>query len=414
MLLVVFSAVIAIPVTLLEARVAIRSGSGGAMSPSGSAVVRNPRSPGSAPRIVSSLRSAPRPVVRSQPSRETSSRPSREAGSWPSRSVRHSEPAVSTPRVRQSGIRSYDYLTRDARRNGILSYDYLTQGPRHRYVIRHHTWPRVIIHRPIIHDYYYYPHYYRPYPYFFGGVYIYGQVPPVIINQVEVSQPERVYDSVDSVVIYASRQEKLIDTVLRGGAIDRQEAARSLAEYKDLSSVAVLIDVLINDGDNEVRAAAAQTLAEIADPSAYEALLRSAAAEQEEVVRLAAQNAAEHIKNKTGEEPLYVSPKMPPMNEGKPDLGQYLEDLRYGPADIRENAAGELDNYKGTQTVAALIDVLINDPEEEVRKEAAQSLADIGDRMAIPFLKWSRYNDTDKSVRKDAEKALEKIYHTIQ
>ena len=160
-------------------------------------------------------------------------------------------------------------------------------------------------------------------------------------------------------------------------------------------------------------AAAARSLAEIADPAAYEALLRSAAAEQEEDVRQAAQKAAERIKNLHGEEKLYVSPKMPPMNEGIVELGIYLEDLRYGTAELRRKAADKLQEYKGTQSVAALLDALVNDADEKVREEAAESLGDLGDRMALPFLKWSRYNDPDKTVRKKAEEAVEEIYHTI-
>jgi HEAT repeat protein len=314
------------------------------------------------------------------------------------------------PRVRQHGILSYDYLRRDARKNGILSYDYLTQGPRHR------PTRRVVIQRPPTYRYNYYPSYgyYHYYPYYYNTTYVYEPNPPVIINNVEISNTQPViHIAQETETKQLSQQKNLINAVLRNGADDRKRAARALSFHKNMPSVAVLVDILINDADSNVRAAAAKSLHDIADPAAYETLIRSAAAEPDKDVRKAARLAADHIKSKNDPNRLYVSPQMPPMNEGEPFLGNHLEELRYGSSEIREKAADEMDDYKGTQAVSALINVLVNDPDEDVREEAAKTLGKIGDRMALPFLKWTKYNDTDKSVRETADKALDKIYLTI-
>ena len=42
---------------------------------------------------------------------------------------------------------------------------------------------------------------------------------------------------------------------------------------------------------------------------------------------------------------------MPPMNRGEAKLAKFLEELRFGRAQIREDAAEELDDYKGSQAV---------------------------------------------------------------
>ncbi len=218
---------------------------------------------------------------------------------------------------------------------------------------------------------------------------------------------------VQAPTVHVSRQASLIDKATREGSEDRKLAARELSAYRNIASVAVLMDVLINDGNDEVRRAAAKSLGEIGDPTAFEALIRSASAEDSEQVRDEAVAAAEHIKRGASEEELYISPKMPPMNTGKEKLGRLLEEVRFGNHEVREDAVKDLDDYRGTQSVCALIDVLINDPEEDIREDAAQSLGKIGDRMALPFLKWAQYNDPDKEVRKNSQKAVEKIYNAI-
>jgi len=260
----------------------------------------------------------------------------------------------------------------------------------------------------------YYSNTYYYSPYYVPTIRIYNTMtpPPVVVNRVEVARPPAQV-VVEEVPVDVPLEVKLIDTALREGAEDRRAAARSLSQYPKISSVAVLVDVLINDADAAVRSAAAKSLGEIGDPAGYEALLRSAAFELDEEVRVAAEAAAATIKAQVEEEELYVSPKMPPMNTGDEKLGQYLEELRFGNAEIRKEAANKMEGYPGTQTVTALVDMLINDAADEVREEAAESLGALGDRMALPFLKWAQLNDPNESVREDAEKAIEKIYEKI-
>ena len=285
-------------------------------------------------------------------------------------------------------------------------------------VVRHYNYPGYR-YRPtvrIYHSYpdryydpYYYPYYY---PYYPNTIRIYGSIPPVVVNHVNVNPVAPVV--VQSPTVQVSRQSSLISKAIREGSDDRKQAVRELSGYPDIASVAVLLDVLINDGDDEVRRAAAKSLGEIGDPTAYEALMRSAASEQSERVRDEAVAAADHIKLAVSEQELYLSPKMPPMNTGKEKLGQLLEEIRFGNHEVREDAVKDLDDYPGTQSVCALINVLINDPEEDIREDAAESLGKIGDRMVLPFLDWALYNDPDDEVRKNSKKAIEKIYDTIQ
>jgi HEAT repeat protein len=254
-------------------------------------------------------------------------------------------------------------------------------------------------------------YYDRPY----RTVYIYESTPSVVAEEeyVVIKKPEPV--KVDPQQVYVSRQAELFDQVLRDESEERVKAAVELGDYQDIASVAILIDVLINDADSAVRAVAATSLGKIGDTMAYEALLRSAEAEHEPQMQEAAQKASEIIKKTIETEGLYVyvSSVFPPMNDGKEELAQYLEDMRFGSDDVRGNAAKEMVNHKGTQVTAALLNTLINDDNDGVRKEAAESLGQIGDRMALPFLKWSCDNDPDESVRKEADKAVEKIYDTI-
>jgi len=235
--------------------------------------------------------------------------------------------------------------------------------------------------------------------------------PQVIVQQVGATpSPSVTYIEAP---LRQTEQEKWIDDLMRGTNDDRKLAAEQLGQYKNISAVAALLDALINDGSDLVRSAAAQSLGRISDPASYEALLRAAAVEPLGTARQEMEAAAERIRTTVGQDNLYVSPKMPPMNQGDEKLGQYLEALRYGNAKAREEAADALEKYPGTQTTAALINILINDFNAEVREEAAESFQKIRDRMALPFLKWAQRNDPDKDVRKDSEKAVENIYHTI-
>ncbi|MCP4711101.1 MAG: HEAT repeat domain-containing protein [Planctomycetes bacterium] len=269
-------------------------------------------------------------------------------------------------------------------------------------------------------DPYYIPtssYYYNYAPYYAPIVRIYNPVVPptqVIIKEVAVASPTQQVVMQEPVVDEGlPLQTQLIEGALRDGGEGRKAAVRGLGQFRNLHSVAVLVDVVINDVDAEVRAAAAMSLGEIGDPAGYEALLRSAASEHEESAKLAAEAAMAQIKLIAGEDSVYVSPKMPPMNTGDVELGQHLEALRFGDDPSRKEAADNLAGYPGTQSVAALIDTLMNDARDNVREASAESLGKLGDRIALPFLRATQINDPDKSVREEASDAVEKIYDKI-
>jgi HEAT repeat protein len=236
--------------------------------------------------------------------------------------------------------------------------------------------------------------------------------PVVVERHVIVREPETII--IQEVDEAASRQEKLIGQLLLAQPDDRESAACELSQFEGIAVVAALIDALINDAEVKVRTAAAVSLGKIADPLAFEALVRSSKAEQDKTAIEAATIAVQNIKDKMGQEQIYVSERFPPMNEGKPELGRYLEDLRLGSADQRRHAAKELRHYIGTQAVAALINTLINDPDESVREETAESLGKITDHMALPFLEVARLSDPNEDVREEADEAIDKIRDCIR
>ena len=236
-----------------------------------------------------------------------------------------------------------------------------------------------------------------------GSMRYYMPIPPIIIDRVE-PKPKVLTQPID----FVSRDQFLIETLRQGTTQERLLAAEELSEHKQITSVAVLIDALFNDSSIEVREAAANSLGEIAMVPAYEPLSRSAKNDINEDVRKASEEAAEIIEENSDER-LYFSGKKDHPIHGGQKLAQYLEDLRFGRAEIREQTVKKLRKYESTRAVTALIDTLINDPDKEVREEAAESLAQIGDKMAIPFLKASSINDLEKSVRQEAIDATDQI-----
>ena len=286
-------------------------------------------------------------------------------------------------------------------------------GPAH----YRHRWPHPRLHRgyrPAYRVCYSRP--VRPVTYVVTGSWCPPAVPRRIpsVRFVRLHEPDPVVITTGSSSVKLSREQQFIDTLMIGPADERLQAAEALAAHPDIASAAALVDALVNDADARVRAAAADSLGMIAEPLTYEALIRTERAETADPVLQAVRRAADEIARKADIESLLLTDPMPQMNYGEAKLAEYLEDLRYGSSSERKHAAEKLDDYKGTQPVAALINAMINDRDDDVREEAAESLGKIGDRMALGFLKVAQRNDRDKSVRKDAKKAIERIYDTIQ
>jgi len=236
-----------------------------------------------------------------------------------------------------------------------------------------------------------------------GGFYVHGPIPPVVASK-RTPKPFVLEHGRG----FETREVFLIDTVRRDTKRARQLAAAELAQYKQITSIAALIDVLVNDRSDKVRVTAARSLGAIGLPIANEALLRIVESEHSQQVAKAAKTAIEEIKANSATDPP-ENAQVPLRQFGAQKLAYHIEDVRYGSAEVRQEAVKNMKDYRDTRAVAALICILINDKDKFVRKEAAKSLGKIGDEMAVRFLAAASENDIDLSARKEADKAIKKI-----
>jgi len=151
----------------------------------------------------------------------------------------------------------------------------------------------------------------------------------------------------------------------------RREVAYSLALTRSRAATPALSELLLNDKEDGVRAAAAVALGQIADEGAVVALVGT----------LAPELSAPAKKKRKGEENVFV--------------------LRAAAA-----ALGELRSRAGT---AALISVLSNEKlPSDVRRESARSLGLIGDQTAVPALRAAS-TAADPYLAEIASEALKKL-----
>ena len=207
-------------------------------------------------------------------------------------------------------------------------------------------------------------------------------------------------------------QRRLINDLMRDTARSRQAAARELARYPNIATSAALIDALVNDAAPFVRVAAAKSLGELADTGAYIPLVRVVQFDDEALVREAAALAVQEIEYAYEPEELPQGFAYRPLNDpGAPgeQLGDHLETLRRGRPDQRDNAVAQLGRFEGTQATAALIDALINDPDEYVRAEAARQLEELQDEMSLSFLLAAAGSDPTRLVRRQAQDAWQRL-----
>ncbi len=212
---------------------------------------------------------------------------------------------------------------------------------------------------------------------------------------------------------YKTREQFLIDTMMTNATAKRKLAAEELADYKSVTSVAALVDILINDTSVEVQIVAANSLMTISNPMAYEPLLRLSRSCRDVKLREKTTEAAVELRSRTDSGFIHVSNQNPIVRHGIADLSYDIEEMRYGRTHDRESAVKSMRKYKDSRAVAVLINALINDKDNIVRKEAAKSLEQIGDRMALPFLRAARENDNDKAVRRAAGDAAEEMHETV-
>ena len=127
------------------------------------------------------------------------------------------------------------------------------------------------------------------------------------------------------------------------------------------------------------------------------------------LVRKASEVAIEEIKYLNDPESLPEEIDYLFLNDGRMKLGDYLETLRFGRADQRERAVRRRGDYKGTQTSVALIDAMINDPDEYVREEAAKQLFELGDGAAVPFIAVAAEDDPSRRVQRRTRKIMRRL-----
>lgn len=89
---------------------------------------------------------------------------------------------------------------------------------------------------------------------------------------------------------------------------------------------------------------------------------------------------------------------------------ELLKTLKIGDKANRTKAIAELVGFSFDDNVRkALEHILLKDPDPDLRKEVAKSLAKVKNRKVIPALEKARIADSDKQVREEADKAIKKI-----
>ena len=89
---------------------------------------------------------------------------------------------------------------------------------------------------------------------------------------------------------------------------------------------------------------------------------------------------------------------------------ELLKKLRIGDKDKRKEAIRELAGFSFDKKVReALVDVLLSDPDPELRMLVAQSFGKTSNKKVIPALEIAKADDPDMAVRLEARKAITKI-----
>ncbi len=89
---------------------------------------------------------------------------------------------------------------------------------------------------------------------------------------------------------------------------------------------------------------------------------------------------------------------------------ELLKKLRIGDKDKRKETIRELAGYSFDKKVReALVDVLLSDPDPELRMEVAKSLGKTTNKKVLPALEIAKADDPSAEVRQEAHKAIMKI-----
>lgn len=177
----------------------------------------------------------------------------------------------------------------------------------------------------------------------------------------------------------------------------RKEAAYALGKTRNSAAVRPLIEIIQKDKIQEVKDAATVALGENSDASAINALIailqRKRKTEEEFMRRSAARSLGEIANNQVLQRSLQrknVSNSPPDFaNESRADLSKEIPDF--------QNAARLLIKILQTQTEI-----------DDVKREAASALGEIGDVSAIPVLQQN-LNSEDYYLAENCKFAIEKL-----
>jgi hypothetical protein len=89
---------------------------------------------------------------------------------------------------------------------------------------------------------------------------------------------------------------------------------------------------------------------------------------------------------------------------------ELLKQLQMPNNELRKEAIKELAGFSFDDNVrAALENVLLSDPDPELRKEAAQTFGKVKNTKALAALEKARVEDSSEDVRKEADQSIKKI-----
>ncbi len=113
-------------------------------------------------------------------------------------------------------------------------------------------------------------------------------------------------------------------------------------------------------------------------------------------------------RDKARQDPPHNPKPKPPLSERmRKEQSELLRMLKIGDKENRIGAIGELAAfYYDSKARAAIEKAMLNDPDPEVRTEAATSLGRTSDRRAIDALKTAKAKDPDRNVRQAAYKSI--------
>lgn len=190
-----------------------------------------------------------------------------------------------------------------------------------------------------------------------------------------------------------SRATAVLTEIARGEIVTsrpvREEAVEGLAQAGDTALARILLGIALGDADREMRRKAVEVMAEL-PPEVALPLLRRVIAEStdRDVVREAVETAADL-----------------PAAEAQP----LLEEVMRGgyPTDVRREALERLADLAVPGFGAEqLLEVALRDADPDMRRQAAESMAELPPAQAVPLLRRIVLESTDERVMRQATESL--------